>query len=290
MKNAARLAFWLSIVVAVAFVAGCAANSDAGKSPAAPAVRPAPPAGGQNQNQGVAPVIGDAMTNSASQEVTWIPIPAGFFMMGCSPGDTHCEANENPRHLVVLPDFFMTAAKITQAQYTEVVGANPSHFVAANGYPTCPSCPVETVTWSQAEAFCQAIGGRLPTEAEWEYTARANSPSVFSCGDDPVCLSAVAWDFENANAQIHAVAQKLPNQFDLYDMLGDAFEWTGDWYAADTYAALSILDPAGPASGEYRVARGGDWLTKAAALRVSARYAIAPAAASMTLGFRCVYR
>lgn len=172
----------------------------------------------------------------------WITIPSGSFSMGCSDGDTSCTAAEYPKHTVTVSAFEMTETEITQQQYYDVIGANPS------SHKDCPNCPVEYVSWSDAVTFCQLIGGRLPSEAEWEYAARAGSPTLFPWGTDPYSVQDYAWFGKNSSSQTHPVATKWPNDLGLYDMLGNAWEHVADcWH--DTYSGA-------PATGG--VWAGGD--------------------------------
>lgn len=150
--------------------------------------------------------------------------------MGCSPGDTDCDWSgfgfgEEPRHTVHTAAFEMTETEITQAQYAAVMGENPA-FHRDCGW----DCPVEYMPshWHDAVAFCEAVGGRLPTEAEWEYAARAGTTTRFTCGDDDGCLDRIAWFRGNSDGHPHPVKQKEPNAFGLYDMLGNVMEWTSD--------------------------------------------------------------
>ncbi len=250
---------------------------------------PAPNAAPAAHNDGLIASAGSSASSAAPLQISWIPISQGIFTMGCSLGDGACKSDEKPAHQLLMPDFHMTATKITQAQYAAVAGRNPSYFQPEFGWAVCPNCPVESVTWPEAQAFCQAVGGRLPTEAEWEYAARAFSDDAFVCGKDAQCLADDAWYAANSGQRMHAVEQKLPNFFDLYDMIGDAYEWTGDWYGATYYSVPQLLDPQGPATGQDRVVRGGGWLTPAGDLRVSARNAVDPNDATHYIGFRCVY-
>ena len=213
---------------------------------------------------------------------TWMLIPAGTYMMGCVPQDTQCNGNEKPRHSVSVASFRMTETEVTQEQYQTVAGNNPSNM------PTCGgNCPEENVNWTDAKAFCAALGGRLATEAEWEYAARAGATTIYTCGDDPSCLSSIAWF--NTDTTGHGVKGKAPNAFGLYDMLGNASEWVEDMDHGDYTGAPgdgSAWEDA--TNSPIRVIRGGkshdidvNWL------RASARSSALNGGGGAS-GFRCV--
>jgi formylglycine-generating enzyme required for sulfatase activity len=151
-----------------------------------------------------------------------------------------------------------------------VTGQDPSHFKGAN-------LPVETVNWSDAQSYCSAIGGRLPTEAEWEYAARAGSTGArYGNLDD------IAWHSGNSGDQTHEVAQKQANAFGLYDMLGNVWQWVADWDWA--YPSGRKFNP----PGLYRALRGGSWGNSARYVRVSSRYRNVPGDRFGNFGLRCV--
>lgn len=209
----------------------------------------------------------------------------GEFMMGCSAEDTECYAEEKPAHHVVLTrGFEIGKCQVTQAEYEAVTGTNFSYFAG-------PNLPVEGVSWDDAQKFCKLMSQkkdgyryRLPTEAEWEYAARA--------GDETARygpLDEVAWHRGNADSKTHPVGEKRPNAFGLYDTLGNVWEWVEDWYGLDYYNHSPKTDPKGPTAGEYRIARGGSWRGVARGpARVSSRYVIRQNVRSIVVGFRCV--
>jgi formylglycine-generating enzyme required for sulfatase activity len=110
----------------------------------------------------------------AAAELAWIPIPGGSLQMGCSPGDEDCYDNESPTHGVTIAAFEMTETEVTQQQYHDRTGLSPGDYY-------CPDCAASKIPWDAAKAFCEAVGGRLPTEAEWEYAARAGTTAPYYC-------------------------------------------------------------------------------------------------------------
>jgi formylglycine-generating enzyme required for sulfatase activity len=205
----------------------------------------------------------------------YVWISRGTFTMGCSTGDSECGTDEKPAHEVTITKgFWLGQTEVTQAAYERIVGAHSSHFKGAN-------LPVEQVSWSAAQAYCQAVGGRLPTEAEWEYAARAGSGQS-RYGD----IDRVAWHSGNSGSRTHEVARKEASAWGLYDMLGNVWEWTADWYGS--YAPGSAVDPTGPASGQYRALRGGSWGGDPWVARVSVRDGVEPGSPGSDVGLRCV--
>jgi serine/threonine protein kinase len=187
-------------------------------------------------------------------------IPAGSFTMGCSPGDTDCEDNENPpRPLTIASGFWLGRTEVTQAAFRRVMHSSPSQVKGDR-------LPVETVSWNDASDYCRAIGGRLPTEAEWEYAARAGS-----AGARYGTLGSIGWYRDNSGNSAHAAASKRPNAFGLYDMLGNVWEW--------------VADSTGDSS--LKVIRGGSYENDLKYVRASRRVMSDPAFKGPALGFRC---
>ena len=193
----------------------------------------------------------------------FVGIPPGEFLMGST--SRHAADRERPVTRVrISKGFYLGKTEVTQAEWQAVMGNNPSHFSG------CGRCPVEEVSWEDVQAFIGRLnarsGGeryRLPTEAEWEYAARAGTTTDTYAGDvterlgnDPV-LNRIAWYEENSGDRTHPVGQKSPNPWGLYDMLGNVFEWVGDWNGA--YPGGTVTDPTGLGAGSYRLNRGGGW-------------------------------
>jgi formylglycine-generating enzyme required for sulfatase activity len=167
--------------------------------------------------------------------------------MGCSPGDSECPAYQKPVHQVTISrGFRIGQTEVTQEAWQRIMGTNPSSFKGAK-------LPVDSVSWDEARNYCQAVGMRLPTEAEWEYAARADI-SQDPYGD----LDQIAWYAGNSGKTTHPVGTKQANPWGLYDMLGNVWEWVEDWYAAP-YPDGDAIDPKGPPSGKVRTLRGGAW-------------------------------
>jgi formylglycine-generating enzyme required for sulfatase activity len=231
----------------------------------------------------------------------WIAIIGGTFTMGCSPGDGSCYNNELPTHSVTLSPFEILETEVTVAQFRAVVEPDSWSPDEECGV----DCPQGNVKWSEAEFFCESIGGRLPSEAEWEYAARGGTTSRFICGDEPECLDTIAWwrdwrEIPPEEGTKHPVGSKEPNGFGLYDMLGSNWEWTADCERtytddAETDPRLSYPDPACEdecCGFHLRVVRGGGYADTDFVLpidyRVSARYGLPTVVDKEEVGFRCV--
>lgn len=180
----------------------------------------------------------------------FVKIAPGEFMMGCSAGDSDCDADEKPEHRVQITKAFEIGKyEVTQFQWQALMGSNPSTIKGDDH-------PVETVSKQDADDFLAKLTARndgyryrLPTEAEWEYAARAGAPL-------PATLDEVAWYSANSDDTTHAVGQKKPNAWGLYDMLGNVREWVSDLYAMNYYANSPLADPTGPQPGQGGPQRG----------------------------------
>ncbi len=223
--------------------------------------------------QGAGAKQGDAKANE-KDGLRYLWIPPGTFTAGCSAEDAECYGDEKPaRRVTLTKGFWLGETEVTQAAYQRVAGRNPSNFKG-------PSLPVEQVSWTEAIAYCRAIGGRLPTEAEWEYAARGGLAQS-RYGD----VAQIAWYRGNAKGTTHPVGQKQANGYGLHDMLGNVVEWTNDWHTA---APSESTDPTGPTGGEFKVLRGGGWFDDARLMRASYRSRIEIGDRDYNIGFRCV--
>ncbi len=175
--------------------------------------------------------------------------------------------SEGPQHRVkITQPFYLGMFEITQANYQQVMGTNPSRFKTGD-----PDLPVEQVSWNDAQEFCRRLSelpeekasGRvyqLPTEAQWEYACRAGTTTRCYYGDDLARLGEYAWMPANSRGRTQRIGQKPPNAWGLCDTLGNVMEWCADWYGDDYYKHSPQDDPSGPSTGTYRALRGGSWL------------------------------
>ena len=239
----------------------------------------------------------DRGTYTNSLGMTFVLLPAGTFTMG-SPSDEPGRYYDETQHQVTLTQpFYMQTTEVTQAQWEAVMGSNPSYFSG------CPTCPVEMVSWDDVQVFLSYMNARgegtynLPTEAQWEYAARAGSTTAFYNGgitthsDMYECkydsnLGTIGWYCYNSDNQTQPVAQKAPNDWGLYDMSGNVTEWCLDWWDVKYYSSTPTTDPVGPSTGSSRIHRGGSWNFFALWTRSAFRNASFPDARYANIGFR----
>jgi formylglycine-generating enzyme required for sulfatase activity len=252
-------------------------------------------------------------THTNSLGMSFKRIPAGTFMMGSPVGELGRKDDEVSHEVTIAQDFYIQTTEVTQAQWEAVMGSNPSFFPGCGG-----NCPVENVSWNDAQEFIAQLNGmgdgtyRLPTEAEWEYAARAGSNMAFangdisvdsSCDNDPnldvigfycgnSCVDyeggygCSGWSPCESNCGILPVAQMMANDFGLYDMHGNVSEWCQDWYGE--YPTEAVSDPTGVDSGSERVIRGGSWVDDAGNCRSANRSSELPDVQYGETGLRLV--
>lgn len=189
----------------------------------------------------------------------FVLIPSGSFMMG-SPANEPGRLNipkvdmEALHKVTISKPFYIQATEVTQGQWKQVMGNNPSFFSSCGD-----DCPVEQVSWEDAQMFIKKLNSmegtdkyRLPTDAQWEYAARAGTTTRFYTGDSEEDLSRAGWYAGNSGEKTHPVGQKTPNVWGLYDMHGNVWEWVQDWFGFDPYPAGSLTDPEGQSIGKNR--------------------------------------
>ncbi len=222
--------------------------------------RPVPPVPKPVVTQASSIAAAQTRVNSKDQ-LKYVYIPAGTFQMGCSAFDTECLPTEKPPHAATIAQgFWIGQTEVNQAAYRTITELSPS---ASKG----DALPVESITWDDAKGYCEAIGLDLPTEAQWEYAARAGDIHA-TYGP----LSDIAWFNDNSKGSTHPSGQKAPNAWGLYDTLGNVWEWVEDWYDS---------------TQKTRVLRGGSYYNDARSARVSYRFSSDPAKGSRDIGFRC---
>jgi len=272
--------------------------------------------GGTNESSFSHKLSEDCLTDGAcSATSAWVYIPAGSFEMGAPESEEGFEPDEEPLHPVTLTrSFVATKVEISQSEWQRVMDNQPSFFTDCGG-----ACPVENVSLWEAMAYCNVRskaeglescyelsacqgspgdgfecqsavftgldcqGYRLPTEAEWEYMARAGSA-------DPRydILDAIAWCNGKGGQKTQVEAQLSPNEYGLYDIYGNVREWVFDFHFATFYGTSPDTDPTGPDSGFLRLSRGGSWNTPEIQCRAAARSPLSPTNRLTDLGFRIV--
>ena len=217
------------------------------------------------------------------QKMRWIP--PGTFRMGSPEDETERYDDEVLHEVRLTQGFWMADTPCTRELWEAVMNDNPSRFKESS------KNPVEQVSWEDCQKFLEKINGeipglhlRLPTEAEWEYACRAGSTSRWCFGNDEKKLKEYAWYDENSGGETHPVKQLKPNNRGLFDVHGNVWEWCADWYGY--YPEELQIDPSGPGSGDYRVIRGGSWISGARFVRAAYRYWFDPVIGYGDLGFR----
>ena len=230
------------------------------------------------------PAVGGKKRNSLGMEFVYVS--PGSFMMGSPSGESNRDSDEKQHRVTLTRGYYMQTTEVTQGQWRKVMGSNPSRFTNCGD-----NCPVEKVSWEDCQQFIRKLNGmgmegtrkyRLPTEAEWEYAARAGTTGAYA-GD----LNSMAWYYNNSGGKTHAVGDKEHNAWGLYDMHGNVWEWCQDWKG--DYPSGSVTDPTGPSSGSNRVIRGGGWGNGAWNCRSADRDWYVPGFRDDNLGFRLAF-
>jgi len=219
-------------------------------------------------------------TPTEGKDIEMVQIPSGTFQMGSNES-----SDEKPIHTVTVSSFKMSKYEVTQKQWRDIMGTNPSYF------KDCDNCPVEQVSWNDTQLFIKKLNAktgknyRLPTEAEWEYAARGGQSYKYAGSDN---IDNVAWYQDNSGDKTHPVGQKSANGYGLYDMTGNVWEWCNDWYGSDYYSSSPSSNPKGASSGAFRVLRGGSWRSTSGYCRAANRNDDTPTYRYYSFGFRLV--
>ena len=259
-----------------------------------------------------------AVKTNPKDGLPYVWVPPGSFLMGCGDNHRDCEADEKPAHRVrISKGFWIGQTEATVAAYGRFAQASKAEMPPEpkfGGRPLNPGwrsadLPMNQVTWFQARDYCQWAGLRLPTEAEWEYAARAGAG-----GQSYAPLDAAAWYGDNSGEQRldsrtlldkegdkydqrmtanlnrpRAVGQKKANAWGLHDVLGNVWEWVADWHSPAEYQGRGggAADPSGPPSGDQKILRGGSWVVDDGVVRLPIRSSAGPSARGGIIGFRC---
>ena len=220
----------------------------------------------QLPDQGIVPI---KISPEDQEKVDKAPEGMVFVKGGCFVmGNDYTQEDEKPEHKVCLSDFYMDKFEVTQARWEKLMGFNPSKFSGTD-------LPVEQVNYENVQKFIKKSGVncRLPTEAEWEYSARGGAQTRYFWGN--MVNEKYTWYEENSKESTQPVGSKLPNQYGLYDMMGNVWEWVDDWYEP-YYQIRTQNNPTGPKIGESKIVRGGSFDSSAGALRITNRVWLHP--------------
>ena len=229
-----------------------------------------------------------ASTDASLRQYNMVPVRGGTFTMGCTPEQgSDCYDSEKPAHQVTVSDFYIGKYEVTQKEWREVMGSDPSNF------KNCDNCPVEQVSWNDVQEFLSKLNAktgksyRLPTEAEWEYAARGGTTSRGYKYAGSNSLDEVAWYTDNSGSKTHPVGQKKANELGLYDMSGNVWEWCADdWHGSYSGAPSTGRAWIDSPRASSRVGRGGSWFGGTRGCRVSYRTNFTPLFRDNRLGFR----
>jgi formylglycine-generating enzyme required for sulfatase activity len=220
--------------------------------------------------------------------MTMVYVPAGSFLMGSAGGDPWAQSDEKPQHAVTLDAFWIDQTEVTNAQYALCVAAGACVQLGFTNNPNFNEAeqPVVGVSWNDSDDYCRWAGGRLPTEAEWEYAAREPEGRRYPWGNEAPNSQRLNY---NRNVGKTTPVGSYPagaSWVGTLDQAGNVWEWAADWY--DIYRAEAQTNPTGPASGSSRVLRGGGWFDDAEGVRTTLRTGQEPDFRNDYLGFRCV--
>lgn len=228
----------------------------------------------------------ETFTNSIG--MSFVYISPCTFTMGSPSHERERNPNEIRHQVTLMNGFYMQTTPVTQEQWLNVMGDNPSFFKDSS-----EKNPVDNVSWYDCREFLGKLNEkeetnkyRLPFESEWECACRAGSKTRFYFGEDDAALEEYAWYNNNSRLKPHPVGEKKPNAWGLYDMLGNVWEWCLDWRGE--YASGSETDPSGPEEGSFKIVRGGAWYFYPDSCRSACRNYYVPGRNEFYVGFRIV--
>ena len=215
-------------------------------------------------------------------------IPEGEFLMGSAESDVDAASDEKPQHPVYLDAFWIDQTEVTNAMYMRCVDADICSLpiIPGDEITQKPQQPIQGLAWTQAAEYCQWVGRRLPTEAEWEKAARGTDARLYPWGNTPPTEDLANFDFLSDGFTDVGIFPAGTSPYGVMDMAGNVWEWTADWYDENYYANSPYENPTGPESGIIRSIRGGAWNTVPRAIRVTNRHWAYPYRDDI-VGFRC---
>ena len=237
------------------------------------------------------------MDLNASVQLEMLWVEPGTFTMGSPTTEAGRGTNETEHNVTLTKGFYLGKYEVTQAQYEAVMIGNTDGLNAKpSNWPNNPNRPVEKVSWADAQVFLTRLNAQqsaniptgwayvLPTESQWEYACRAGTNTMYSWGND---INATRANYSGSGlSQTRDVGYYDANPWGFFDMNGNVREWTADWFQAAYPIGNPVVDPTGPASGSYRVLRGGSWSGDGTGLRSARRNGNGPSYRYTTVGFR----
>jgi formylglycine-generating enzyme required for sulfatase activity len=235
------------------------------------------------------------LNDSVKLDMLWVE--PGTFTMGSPTTEAGRATNETEHNVTLAKGFYLGKYEVTQAQYEAVMTGNTDSLSATpSEWPNNPNRPVEKVSWADAQIFLTRLNAQqsanipsgwayvLPSESQWEYACRAGTTTTYSWGND---INATRANYNVSGlSQTRDVGYYAANPLGFFDMHGNVWEWTADWYQATYPTGNPVVDPSGPASGSNRVTRGGSWISDGTSLRSAKRATAPPSGRGNSLGFR----
>lgn len=242
------------------------------------------------------PTLGLGSTMVDRDGMTLVYVPGGKFRRGSTGNDPFAQNDEHPRRSVTVSAFWIDQTEVTNKQYRACIEAGVCEtrtltqktWDVYHNDPYYDDYPAVYVDWDNAKTYCEWVGRRLPTEAQWEKAARGPHGRMYPWGDDPPTGDLLNYDRLIGHPTPVKSYEAGVSPYGVYDMAGNVYEWVHDWYALDYYGDAASLNPPGPEAGERHICRGGSYNSGASFVRTASRLDVLPRQGGFPdVGFRC---